>query len=98
MMKDMVARIEGARAAGIDVSADVYPYIASANRLSASLPDWVHEGGTDAMVARLRDPALRPRIAKEVREDGFAPDDIIILSAVTPQAQRFAGTHLSWED
>jgi N-acyl-D-amino-acid deacylase len=95
MMKQIVARIELARGAGVDVTADVYPYIASANRLSASLPDWVHEGGTDAMVARLRDPALRPRIAKEVREDGFAPDDILILSAVTPEARRFAGKRLS---
>src|SRR5256885_15841994 len=95
MMKQIVARIELARGAGVDATADVYPYTASANRLSASLPDWVHEGGTDAMVARLRDPALRPRIAKEVREDGFSPDDILILSAVTPEARRFAGKRLS---
>ena len=95
MMNQIIARIEGARTAGIDVSADVYPYTASANRLSASLPDWVHEGGTDAMVARLRDPALRPRIAKEVREDGFAPEDILILSAVIPEVRRFAGKRLS---
>jgi N-acyl-D-amino-acid deacylase len=46
-------------------------------------------------VARLRDPALRPRIAKEVREEGLAPDDILILSAVTPGARRFAGKRLS---
>jgi N-acyl-D-aspartate/D-glutamate deacylase len=47
------------------------------------------------MVARLRDPALRPRIAKEVREEGLAPDDILILSALTPEARRFAGKRLS---
>src|SRR5207237_302163 len=92
MMKDIVARIEGARAAGIDVSADVYPYIASANRLSASLPDWVHEGGTDAMMARLRDPALRPRMARGVREDGFAPADILTHSAATPTDSAAGGT------
>src|SRR5207248_5605481 len=97
MMNQIIARIEGARTAGIDVSADVYPYTASANRLSASLPDWVHEGGTDAMVARLRDPALRPRIAKEVREDGFAPEDILILSGAPPQPRPSPARPLSGE-
>jgi dihydroorotase/N-acyl-D-amino-acid deacylase len=95
MMKEIVARLVAARGQGIDVTADVYPYIASANRLSANLPDWVHEGGTDAMVARLRDPALRPRILKEMHEEGFAPDDILLLSAVTPEARRYTGKRLS---
>src|SRR3954470_18876946 len=47
------------------------------------------------MVARLRDPALRPRILKEVHEEGFAPDDILLLSAVAPEARRYTGKRLS---
>ena len=58
-MQEVAARIERARSDGIDVTADAYPYVASANPLSASLPDWVNAGGVDDMVARLRDPKLQ---------------------------------------
>src|SRR5436309_3295559 len=58
-MKEVVGRIEAARAAGLDVTADMYPWIASANGLDATIPDWAHEGGVDAMVPRIRDPEQR---------------------------------------
>lgn len=60
-MNDLLAKIEKARAEGLDVSADQYPWAASSNNLDASLPFWVREGGAEAMVARLRDPAQRAR-------------------------------------
>jgi dihydroorotase/N-acyl-D-amino-acid deacylase len=66
-MPRVLERIDSARAAGIDVTADVYPYQASATDLAASVPQWVHEGGTDSLVARLRDPAIRARIRDELR-------------------------------
>jgi dihydroorotase/N-acyl-D-amino-acid deacylase len=94
-MKDVIARIDRARGEGIDVTADVYPYVASSNGLAANLPEWVHEGGTDAMIGRLRDPALRPRIAQAVRDGGFSPDDILLLSAIEPSVRRFLGKRLS---
>ncbi len=64
-MKSMLQRIEDARAAGLDVSADQYPWAASSNGLDASLPFWVREGGAEKMVGRLQDPKQRAR----ARED-----------------------------
>jgi dihydroorotase/N-acyl-D-amino-acid deacylase len=65
-MVRVLARIDSARASGIDVTADVYPYQASATGLAASIPQWAHEGGTAAMVGRLRDPAARRRIRADM--------------------------------
>jgi N-acyl-D-amino-acid deacylase len=59
--------IEDARDGGVDVLFDCYPYIAYATGLSNLFPVWAREGGTDAFLARLRDPALAPRIEAEVR-------------------------------
>ena len=61
-----VAKIEAARAEGQRITADMYTYPASSTGLSATLPPWVHEGGHQAMVGRLRDPAVRERVAREM--------------------------------
>lgn len=61
-MQQAIALIDSARHAGIDVTADQYPYIASGTGLSSILPTWVQAGGTDSMIARLRDPAVRSRL------------------------------------
>jgi N-acyl-D-amino-acid deacylase len=63
-----VDAIEAARSEGIDVYADVYPYLASSTTLSMRVPEWTHEGGSAALAARLRDSALRPRIRQEIVE------------------------------
>jgi N-acyl-D-amino-acid deacylase len=60
--------MEEARAAGIDVDFDVYPYEAYATGLSNLFPVWAREGGTDAFIGRLRDPATAPRIERAVRD------------------------------
>lgn len=60
-MKDLLKKIETARASGLDISADQYPWAASSNNLDASLPVWVREGGGDKMVGRLTDPAQRTK-------------------------------------
>ncbi len=65
-MPRMLARLDSARAAGVDITADLYPYQAGAASLGASIPQWVHEGGTDSLLARLRDPAHRDRIRAEI--------------------------------
>src|SRR5215218_1858496 len=62
LMDAALARIEAARAAGVPVSADMYLYSASGTGLDSTLPLWVREGGTQAMLARLKDPALRARV------------------------------------
>ena len=57
--------VDQARARGVDVSIDQYPYTASSTGSAAIYPAWVQEGGREKMVARLKDPALRERIKKE---------------------------------
>ncbi len=71
-MQQAIAIIDSARRAGIDVTADQYPYIASGTGLAAMLNTWVQEGGRDSLVARLRDPAIRARLKLELREDSAA--------------------------
>ncbi|MFN2636410.1 MAG: amidohydrolase family protein [Gemmatimonadaceae bacterium] len=68
-MQQAVALIDSARRAGIDITADQYPYIASATGLSAMLNTWVQEGGRDSLVLRLRDPAVRSRLKMELGQD-----------------------------
>jgi N-acyl-D-amino-acid deacylase len=62
LLPDAIELIDRARARGVDVAADRYPYIASSTSLAASLPHWAHDGGRDALLARLRDPAQRQRV------------------------------------
>lgn len=68
-MVHAIALIDSARAAGIDVTADQYPYIASGTGLAAMLNTWVQEGGQDSLVIRLRDPAVRVRLKAELGVD-----------------------------
>jgi N-acyl-D-amino-acid deacylase len=65
-MPDIVQKIAEARAAGIDITADTYAYPAWFNSFSAFVPPWAHEGGDDKMIERLKDPATRARIRKEM--------------------------------
>ncbi|MGE0464715.1 MAG: amidohydrolase family protein [Vicinamibacterales bacterium] len=65
-MPAVLQRIERARAEGLDIAADQYPYIAGSNPLDASLPVWAREGGRAAMVKRLKDPATRAKIKAEI--------------------------------
>ncbi|HEY3849618.1 MAG TPA: D-aminoacylase [Steroidobacteraceae bacterium] len=66
MMPEIVARIDRARASGVDIAADTYAYPAWANELSAFIPPWAHEGGNEKLVERLKDPAIRVRLKKEL--------------------------------
>ena len=68
-MMQAVALIDSARAAGIDITADQYPYIASGTGLAAMLNTWVQEGGNDSLVMRLKDPAVRARLKAELGAD-----------------------------
>jgi len=66
-MKDVVALIEAARARGVNVQANVYPYTRGNNNLVTILPPWAHEGGTGKLLARLKDPAERARMKKDIQ-------------------------------
>ena len=65
-MPEIVAHIQAARDSGLDVGADTYAYPASFNTFSAVIPPWAHDGGDKKLVERLKDPALRARIRKEL--------------------------------
>ena len=64
----VVARIEAARAAGTRITADMYTYTAGATGLDAAMPPWVQDGGLEAWIARLKDPAIRARVIGEMRD------------------------------
>jgi dihydroorotase/N-acyl-D-amino-acid deacylase len=66
-MGDVIRKIEAARAQGLDITADQYPYIAGATSLGASVPPWSHEGGTAKFIERLKDPATREKLKQEMR-------------------------------
>jgi len=65
-MPEVVGKIEGARATGMDITADTYAYTAWFNSFSAFIPPWAHDGGHAKLIERLRDPAARARIRKDM--------------------------------
>jgi N-acyl-D-aspartate/D-glutamate deacylase len=68
-MPELIGLIQNARNQGVDVEAHIYPYTAGQNAgLRNIIPPWAHEGGTEAMLQRLKDPALRPRLEREIKE------------------------------
>ena len=69
-MPQIVARINEARAAGVDISANTYAYTAWFNTFSAFVPPWAHDGGDAKLVERLKDPAMRARIRKDMLSTG----------------------------
>jgi dihydroorotase/N-acyl-D-amino-acid deacylase len=74
-MPHVVARIDSARRAGIDVAADTYAYPAWFNSMSAFVPPWAHDGGTAKLLERLRDPATRRRIRHDMLTSSAAWDN-----------------------
>ena len=104
-MPEMLRRIEAARRQGLKITADVYPYVAGSTSLSACLPPWALEGGTDRMIARLKDPATRERLKREIGADSKdweniylgsgGPSGILIGSVVNRDLEGEQGKRLS---
>jgi dihydroorotase/N-acyl-D-amino-acid deacylase len=69
-MPEILAKIEAARAAGLDVAASAYPWAAAANGVDACLPPWVREGGREKLLERLRDPATREKAKRDMADEG----------------------------
>ena len=69
-MPEVIAAIDSARHMGIDIAADTYAYPAWFNSLSAMVPPWAHDGGTEKLLQRLRDPASRRRIRRDMETPG----------------------------
>ena len=100
-----VAAIEAARARGVDVSADQYPYRASSTQLDAIIPGWAHAGGTAALVARLQDPAMRDSLRREIMgpedrveligESSGGPTGVMLAGFRTDSLRQYNGMFLS---
>jgi N-acyl-D-amino-acid deacylase len=89
-MARVLARIDSVRAAGLEITADIYPYTAGATGLDAAMPPWVQEGGYAAWAKRLQDPAIRRKVAEEMR----TPTDqweSLLLAAGSPERVVLAG-------
>jgi len=74
-MPEVVAKINAARAQGMDITADTYAYTAWSNSMSAFIPPWAHDGGDAKLIERLKDPATRARIRKELLTPSQAWDN-----------------------
>ena len=104
-MAHVLTRIQQARDHGMDVTADIYPYIAGSTSLSACLPPWALEGGAEQMLNRLRDPVTRERLKKEIAEDQMAweniylgsggPSGVLISAVVNRELETMQGKRIS---
>jgi N-acyl-D-amino-acid deacylase len=106
-MPELIATIARARTQGQEVQANVYPYRAGQNDLATIIPPWAHEGGSQALIQRLKDPALRPRLTNEILHgipgsnwyDHYtatgAWDGMLLVSLVNPAYKKFEGMRMN---
>jgi len=102
---DAVALIESARAEGLEITADVYTYPAGATGLNAAVPPWVQEGGFEASVQRMQDPAVRKKLAAEMLEESDdwdnaflqvgSPDNILLVGFKSEALKPLTGKTLA---
>jgi N-acyl-D-amino-acid deacylase len=89
--------IDDARDEGLDVTADLYPYLASSTDLTATLPDWAKEGGKEAILSRLRRSESRDKMAADMRSGGYASqvrwDQVLISNA--PKNRSYEGRRIA---
>ena len=100
-MPAVLERIAAARAEGIDVAANQYPYTAGSNGLDACLPPWIRQGGRDALLKRLADPKLREKAKADMLVDSDAwsnqylgsggPERVLVASVVNPSLKKYEG-------
>ena len=105
-MPEVLRRIEAARARGLDVTANQYPYTRASNGLDSCLPIWSREGGLDKTLERLRDPATRERIKKDM-DDATATvwenqwyganggDGVMLSTVLSPELRKYEGMTLT---
>jgi len=104
-MPELVARVNKARAEGVDVEADTYAYTAWFNSMSAFVPAWAHDGGDAKLIERLKDPATRARIRKDMEtpskdwdnewDEISGPQDVMISVVQNPTLKKFQGKRLT---
>jgi N-acyl-D-amino-acid deacylase len=104
-MSEVVAKIEEARRSGVDMAADTYAYTAWYNSFSAFVPPWAHDGGSKKLVERLRDPATRARIRKDMETPSTdwdnewqeipGPEAVILCTVQNPALRPLVGKTLA---
>jgi len=92
--KEMLAIVDEARERGLDVTFDSYPYIAASTTMILLLPRWVHEGGPDAILERLRDPKTKERICADIRATSPAWDRAVLACVSTEKNKVYIGKNL----
>jgi N-acyl-D-amino-acid deacylase len=105
LMPEIVARIDRARAAGVDIAADTYAYPAWYNDLSAFIPPWAHDGGNAKLIERLKDTAVRARLKTELATAATdwdnewqsvpGPEAILIATVLNPKLVDLQGRSLA---
>ena len=104
-MDQVIEKVERARAEGLEITADVYTYPAGSTGLNASMPPWVQEGGFEASLRRLKHPASRKRIAREMLEhsdewenmylESGSPDNILLVGFKSERLKSLTGKTLA---
>jgi N-acyl-D-aspartate/D-glutamate deacylase len=104
-MREAIERVDAARAAGLSVAANMYPYTAGATGLDAAMPPWVQEGGLDAWVARLKQPDIRKRVIAEMRQpdtsweslyqSAGSPERVLLIGFKTEKLKPLTGKTLA---
>jgi dihydroorotase/N-acyl-D-amino-acid deacylase len=105
-MPEVLRRIEAARARGLDVTANQYPYTRASNGLDSCLPLWAREGGFEKTVARLADPATRERIKKDMDDPNATTwenqwyganggDGVMVSTVLNPALRKYEGMTLT---
>ena len=104
-LDEAIAKIEKARAGGLEITADAYSYTAGSTGLNASIPPWVQEGGFGASLVRMKDPATRKRIAREMLEQSDewenmylgagSPDNILLVGFKNEELKPLTGKSLA---
>jgi N-acyl-D-amino-acid deacylase len=100
----MIAKVDAARAHGQRISANMYTYLAGATGLDAAMPPWVQSGGLEAWIQRMKDPAVRARLVKEMRTPtndwenlmllAGSPDKVLLVSFKNPKLKPLTGKTL----
>jgi N-acyl-D-amino-acid deacylase len=100
-----IAKVEAARAAGQRITADMYTYTAGATGLDAAMPTWVQSGGLEAWIKRMKEPATRARLVKEMRTPSNdwenlmllagSPDRVLLISFKNPKLKPLTGKTLA---
>ena len=100
-----IAKVNAARAAGQRITADMYTYTAGATGLDAAMPTWVQSGGLEAWIKRMKDPAVRARLVKEMRTPSQewenllllagSPERVLLISFKNPKLKSLTGKTLA---